>query len=266
MFSVSHGKEQLLDISPSLWLCWSPQVQKDCNSMSKRTANISQVFNIFFSCFLYLRYVNKFMQSWLDAKCLLLLHNCGLPFLRVGCDFRGLLDWTDCQPCRVIFIHFLCTDTAFRTLRPLLVCRVHFVNDYWPPAKLHFFLFFEFTSQVLTDLSFKNFVILFQAFPSGLPFLWCPISMALKPDYFTLLLFQSHCIGVMHHVWSFIRVCSISVNLNSFKRSWSKIQKFEKTSPFSSKDEMVKFENPLKPHRSLWWMKSVNWNTNSYRD
>lgn len=153
MFSVSHGKEQLLDISPSLWLCWSPQVQKDCNSMSKRTANISQVFNIFFSCFLYLRYVNKFMQSWLDAKCLLLLHNCGLPFLRVGCDFRGLLDWTDCQPCRVIFIHFLCTDTAFRTLRPLLVCRVHFVNDYWPPAKLHFFLFFKFTSQVLTDLS-----------------------------------------------------------------------------------------------------------------
>lgn len=199
MFSVSHGKEQLLDISPSLWLCWSPQVQKDCNSMSKRTANISQVFNIFFSCFLYLRYVNKFMQSWLDAKCLLLLHNCGLPFLRVGCDFRGLLDWTDCQPCRVIFIHFLCTDTAFRTLRPLLVCRVHFVNDYWPPAKLHFFSFLRIYVSGLDwsihipsrTLWFCFRLFLLACLFCGVPFLW----------HWSLIISHFCCFRVIALVW-----------------------------------------------------------------
>lgn len=62
--------------------------------------------------------------------------------------------------------------------------------------------------------------------------------MALKPDYLTLVLFQRViCIGMMDPVWSCIHMCPISVNLNSFKRNWSKIQKFEKTfAPFSSKE------------------------------
>lgn len=66
-------------------------------------------------------------------------------------------------------------------------------------------------------------------FPLACLFRW-PTSMALKPDYLPLVLFQILiCIGMMDRVWSCIHMCPISVNLNSFKRNWSKIQEFEKT-------------------------------------
>lgn len=115
-----------------------------------------------------------------------------------------------------------------------------------------------------------NLWFCFRLFPSGLPFL-VPLFCGIEAWLFdTCAVSKSHSIGMMDHIWSCIHVCSISVNLNSFKRNWSKIRTFEKTiAPFSSKQlfwlhgEVFK---PVKLHRSLSWMKSVNWNTNFDRD
>lgn len=64
----------------------------------------------------------------------------------------------------------------------------------------------------------------------GAPLLWHWL-------FDTCAVSECHCIGMMDHVWSCIHLCSISVNLNSFKRNWSKMQKFEKTfAPFHSKE------------------------------
>lgn len=83
-----------------------------------------------------------------------------------------------------------------------------------------------------------NFVILFQVFPiwpvfSSSPLLWHWCLIYLMP-----VLFQKGIALVCQgSIWSCVRACLVSITLNSFKWSWSKIQKFQKTfSPFHSKE------------------------------
>lgn len=95
--------------------------------------------------------------------------------------------------------------------------------------------------------SFMNFVILFQVFPIWPAFFSSPLLWHWSLIYLTPVLFQ-RCIALVWQggIWSCIHTCLISVNVISFKRNWSKIQKFPKTfSPFHS--------------RELFWLHGEDW-------
>lgn len=119
--------------------------------------------------------------------------------------------------------------------------------NHQPNCIFFFLLNLQLRFWLIHACSFLNFVILFWVFPIWPAFFSSPLLWHRSLIYLAPVLFQRGIALVWQgDIWSCIHACSISVNLNYFKRHWSEIQKFEKTfAPF--------------PFKELFWLYDEVW-------